>query len=93
MKAAIARMILRMKIGKQKAFFVMKMRAKEAQFEVQLDQTIKMNQKKLLLEQLMGIKKQKNSIVKRLILGKHLRLQLRAFVKLKTHAKDKLILE
>lgn len=38
-----------------------------------MDQTIKINEKKLLLEQLTGIKKQKKAALKRLLLGKYLR--------------------
>lgn len=56
-KGVVEKMIMRMNSGKQKAFYVMKLRAKQANFDHKLDQTIKMNDKKLLLEKLTGVNK------------------------------------
>lgn len=93
MKMVVGRMFFKMNSGKQKAFFMMKLNAQEAKFETRLDDTIKINQQKLLLEKLTGMNKQKAKSLKRLVWSKQLRTQLKAFNMFKTFYKDQIINE
>lgn len=57
--------------------------AQLAEFEMKMDQTIKGNKERLLLERLSGIEKTKKNTIKRLVITKYLKTKLRAFNKLK----------
>jgi len=41
MKMVILKMLSNLKQGKQRAFYIMKMRAREATFEIQIEETMK----------------------------------------------------
>lgn len=92
-KMVIAKMLLKMNAGQQKAFYLMKLNAEKVNFEIQMDNTIKVNQQKLALEKLTGMNKQKAKTLKRLVWSKQLRTLLKAFIKLKVNATEQIILE
>lgn len=48
-------MLMRMNSGKQKAFYFMKLNAQRVSFEIEMNETVKINEKKQLLEKLTGI--------------------------------------
>lgn len=58
-----------------------------------MDNTIKINEQKLIFEKLTGMNKQKAKTLKRLVWGKQLRSLLKAFNTLKMNYKDQMIYE
>ena len=60
-------MLMRMNSGKQKAFYFMKLNAQRVSFEIEMNETVKINEKKQLLEKLTGISQQKKKLLKRII--------------------------
>ena len=55
MKMVIGKLLYRMSAGQQKGFFLMKLNAQKASFDVKMENTIKTSEKKQLLERLTGI--------------------------------------
>lgn len=71
----------------------MKLRAREATFEIQIEETVKFGKQHFEAEKMKSTNKQKKVGLKRLVWSKQLRLMLRAFNKLKTNCNDQLISE
>lgn len=61
----------------------MKLRAKQANFEFKMEETLKLNKEKVLFEKLTGVAKAKRMALRKIGWGKQLRQQLRAFTALK----------
>lgn len=70
MKMVILKMLSNLKQGKQRAFYIMKMRAREATFEIQIEETMKFGKQQQEVERMQSSQKQKKGNLKRLVWSK-----------------------